>query len=91
MPFILLLFSIFWWKKYYWITKFIQQAGIGQLGTDEAVFNMILCSRSFPHLKAVFRKYKDVTLRSISDSISSEMRGDLKEGFLTIGEPLGII
>lgn len=65
-------------------TKEVIEAGIGQLGTDEAVFNMILCTRSYPHLKAVFQRYREVTKKGIADSISSEMSGDLKEGFLAI-------
>ena len=55
------------------------------LGTDEAVFNMVLCSRSYPHLKAMFEKYRSISGKGIVDSISSEMSGTLKEGFLAIG------
>jgi annexin A7/11 len=64
--------------------KEIFEAGEKMLGTDEAVFNMVLCSRSYPHLKAMFEKYRGISGKGIVDSISSEMSGTLKEGFLAI-------
>jgi len=45
----------------------------------------VLCSRSYPQLRATFDKYKAVAKKDISQSIESEMSGYLKEGFLAIG------
>jgi len=49
------------------------------------VFNAVLCARSYAQLRATFDKYKAVSKKDIEQSIQSEMSGDLKEGFLTIG------
>lgn len=62
----------------------IFDAGEKILGTDESVFNMVLCTRSFPQLRATFEKYRVVTGKGILDSISREMSGDLKVGFSAI-------
>lgn len=51
----------------------------------------MLCSRSYPQLRATFDKYKAVAKKDISESIESEMSGDLKEGFLAIGKMLLLI
>lgn len=62
----------------------IYAAGEKQLGTDEAAFNSVLCSRNYPQLRATFEKYKAIAKKDISQSIESEMSGHLKEGFLAI-------
>jgi hypothetical protein len=54
-------------------------------GTDEAVFNSILVSQSYPQLRAVFDQYAKVAKKDIEDSIKSEMSGDLEDGMLAIG------
>lgn len=65
--------------------KEIFAAGEKVLGTDESVFNAVLCTRSFPQLRATFDKYKAVSGgKDIAQSIESEMSGTLKEGFLAI-------
>jgi hypothetical protein len=64
--------------------KEIYEAGEKQLGTDEAVFNAVLCSRSFAQLRATFDKYKAISGKDITKSIENEMSGTLKEGFLAI-------
>lgn len=62
----------------------IYDAGEKVLGTDESVFNMVLCTRSFPQLRATFEKYRTVTGKGILDSIARETSGDLKDGFSAI-------
>jgi hypothetical protein len=62
----------------------IWEAGEKKLGTDESVFNTVLCTRSYPQLKATFEKYRASTGKGIIDTINREMSGDLKEGFMAI-------
>jgi len=64
--------------------KAIWEAGEAHLGTDESVFNTVLCTRSYPQLKATFEKYRALTGKGILDTISREMSGSLKEGFSAI-------
>jgi len=61
------------------------QAGEGQLGTDESVFNSVLCARSKAQLVATFEAYRQLTDRDIEDAIKSETSGDLQDGYLAIG------
>ena len=62
------------------------EAGEKKWGTDESQFNVILCSRSFPQLRAIFDAYKDIAGKDIEEAIKSEMSGDLKKGMLTVGK-----
>jgi annexin A7/11 len=64
--------------------KAIWEAGEAHLGTDESVFNMVLCTRSYPQLKATFEKYRALTGKGIVDTISREFSGNTKEGLLAI-------
>jgi hypothetical protein len=64
--------------------KEIFEAGEGQWGTDESVFNAVLCSRSVTQLRAVFAAYKQLAGKDIQDSIGAETSGTLKEGLLAI-------
>lgn len=60
------------------------KAGEGKWGTEESVFNMILCQRSFPHLRAVFEEYGKLSKKTIEQAIKSEFSGDIKDGLLTV-------
>ncbi|KAH7954964.1 hypothetical protein HPB49_023446 [Dermacentor silvarum] len=64
----------------------LQQAGIQRWGTDESVFNQILASQSYEQLLLVFREYNALTNQTIVESISREMSGDLRRGFLAIAK-----
>jgi len=60
--------------------KLIYEAGEAHLGTDESAFNAVLCTRSYPQLKATFEQYRAQTGKGILDTIKREMSGDLAEG-----------
>ncbi|KAM3963448.1 annexin B13 [Aphomia sociella] len=60
------------------------QAGELRLGTDESVFNAVLCSRSFPQLTAIFQEYQFLTGHDIDDAIKAEFSGDLEKALRAI-------
>ncbi|CAG9783569.1 unnamed protein product [Diatraea saccharalis] len=60
------------------------QAGELRLGTDESVFNAILCSRSFQQLAAVFQEYQYLTGHDIDDAIKAEFSGDIEKALRAI-------
>jgi len=64
--------------------KLIWEAGEAHLGTDESVFNQVLCSRSYPQLKATFEAYRTQTGKGILDTIKREMSGNLAEGMSAV-------
>ena len=65
--------------------KDLNEAGEKKLGTDESRFNVILCSRSYPQLRATFEEYQKSFGKDIEDVIKSEMSGDLRAAMLTVG------
>ncbi|XP_034840111.1 annexin B9-like isoform X1 [Maniola hyperantus] len=60
------------------------QAGELRLGTDESIFNAVLCSRSFMQLAAVFQEYHSLTGHDIDDAIKAEFSGDLEKALRAI-------
>lgn len=61
------------------------EAGEGQLGTDESKFMSIICQRSYPHLRKVFKQYQAISDgKDIEDAVQSEFSGPLQEGLLAI-------
>ncbi|KJE94539.1 annexin XIIIb [Capsaspora owczarzaki ATCC 30864] len=62
----------------------LYSAGEGKWGTDESKFNMLLGSRSYPHLRAVFKEYGAIKGHAIETAIDKEFSGDIKKGFLTV-------
>ena len=63
----------------------LRRAGELRWGTDEQVFNQILCAQSHAQLRAVLGEYQRVAARSLEQSVRSETSGDLQMGLLTIG------
>ena len=53
-------------------------------GTNEEEFVKILATRSYAHLRCVFEEYKTVAGKDLSESVSSEFSGDIKNGLKTI-------
>ncbi|ELU05270.1 hypothetical protein CAPTEDRAFT_225672 [Capitella teleta] len=64
--------------------KDLYEAGEASLGTDESVYNRVLCLRSYDQLMAVFGEYQSITGRDIEESIESELSGDLKRGMMAV-------
>lgn len=59
-------------------------AGQGKLGTDEAVFIKILCSRSFAQLNATFAVYRELFKSDFETVLKKELSGDLYHACYTI-------
>ncbi|XP_032085141.1 annexin A4 [Thamnophis elegans] len=64
--------------------KCLYEAGENKWGTSEGQFITILCSRNRSHLLRVFDEYKKIANKDITESIKSEMSGDLEDALLAI-------
>lgn len=60
------------------------RAGELMFGTDESVFNAILCQKNYEQLKLIFREYQTMTGHSFEQAIKNEFSGDIKDGFVAI-------
>jgi hypothetical protein len=64
--------------------KALYEAGEASWGTDEATFNVIFATRSFPQLRATMLAYKKQTGQDMDKVIAKEMSRDLKRAYLTL-------
>ncbi|KAK4875051.1 hypothetical protein RN001_011473 [Aquatica leii] len=59
-------------------------AGVLQWGTDESLFNMILCTRNYNQLQLIFDEYQRIAGHDIEQAIKGEFSGDIQQGLLAI-------
>lgn len=59
--------------------KALYEAGEKKWGTDEAKFIDILCHRSIPQLRQTLVEYKNISKKTLQESIESEMSGNLEK------------
>ncbi|XP_044271345.1 annexin B9-like isoform X2 [Tribolium madens] len=62
----------------------LYEAGEKRWGTDESMFNMILCQRNHEHLKMVFQEYHRISGHDIEKAIKKEFSGDIEDGLLAV-------
>ncbi|XP_010750696.2 annexin A3 [Larimichthys crocea] len=59
--------------------KALYEAGEKKWGTDEGKFIDILCHRSIPQLRQTLVEYKNISKKTLQESIESEMSGELEK------------
>lgn len=62
----------------------LKKAGIGKWGTDESVFNRILCQRNHGQIKLIAQEYQKLTQHTLEKDIKSEFSGSIEQGLLAI-------
>ncbi|XP_048099525.1 annexin A3a isoform X1 [Alosa alosa] len=64
--------------------KALYDAGEKKWGTDEDKFIDILCKRSIPQLRQTLVEYKEISGKTLQESIEGEMSGNLEELLVAI-------
>lgn len=62
----------------------LKRAGIDKWGTDESVFNRILCLRNYEQIKLIAQEYEKLTGHTLEKDIKKEFSGDIEDGLLAI-------
>nr|DBA23999.1 TPA: hypothetical protein GDO54_011709 [Pyxicephalus adspersus] len=62
----------------------LYEAGQARWGTEESEFNVILATRNYMQLRAIFKAYEILHGKNIEDVIKNETSGNLKSAYLTI-------
>ncbi|KAI9093819.1 Annexin A11 [Phlyctochytrium arcticum] len=62
----------------------LYRAGVGKMGTDEATFISILCSRPDYHLRNVFNAYRLKYNQTMEQVVKKEFSGDIEKALLSI-------
>lgn len=60
------------------------RAGELRAGTDESVFNSIMCQRNYQQLRLIFKEYETMTGHSFEKALENEFSGDVKDGLVAI-------
>lgn len=60
------------------------RAGELRAGTDESVFNSIMCQKNYQQLRLIFKEYEIMTGHSFEKAIANEFSGDVKDGLTAI-------
>ncbi|XP_034403396.1 annexin A3b [Cyclopterus lumpus] len=58
--------------------KALYEAGEKKWGTDEGTFIDVLCHRSIPQLRQTLVEYKNISKKTLQESIESEMSGSME-------------
>uniref|UniRef100_A0A3P8QQN2 Annexin n=1 Tax=Astatotilapia calliptera TaxID=8154 RepID=A0A3P8QQN2_ASTCA len=61
------------------LAEALYEAGEKKWGTDEGKFIDILCHRSVPQLRQTLIEYKNISKKTLQESIKSEMSGNLEK------------
>lgn len=62
----------------------LKKAGIDKWGTDESVFNLILCQRNYAQIKLIAQEYQRLTKNTLEKDIKKEFSGNIAQGLLAI-------
>ncbi|CAG9830822.1 unnamed protein product [Diabrotica balteata] len=62
----------------------LYDAGESSWGTEESVFNSILCLKNKRQLKLIFDEYESMIGHSIEDAIDNEFSGSTKKAYLSL-------
>lgn len=68
------------------LSQELYDAGVKRKGTDVPKWISIMTERTVCHLQKVFERYKSYSPYDMLESIKKEVKGDLENAFLNLGE-----